>query len=107
MYYSEKVISGILHFRTTPDGEWKPFTLEGLTQRLTEAVERFRDGITTDPRAGLRRCAVQDCGEAFFHEWTRDADGDPCAIIEYDDGQVQVDLAHHIKFIDIPEAQEC
>ena len=26
MYYEEKIINGVLHCRSTPDGEWRPAT---------------------------------------------------------------------------------
>lgn len=34
MYHDEKVISGILHFRGTPDGEWTPYSHAKLTEML-------------------------------------------------------------------------
>jgi len=34
MYYDEQVIEGILHWRSTPDGKWRKFTLRQLTERL-------------------------------------------------------------------------
>jgi hypothetical protein len=34
MYYVEKIIDNVLHYQTTPDGEWKPLTPEELTQLL-------------------------------------------------------------------------
>jgi hypothetical protein len=36
MYYAEKVINGLLHYRYTPDGEWLPMTAEQLTALLLE-----------------------------------------------------------------------
>ena len=35
MYYEEKVVNGILCYRTTPSGEWIPFTQQALTIALT------------------------------------------------------------------------
>ena len=32
MYYEEKVIDGVLHKRTTPDGAWVAFTSIELTE---------------------------------------------------------------------------
>ena len=37
MYYEEAVIDGVLHFRTTPDGEWISKTAAQLTEALMEA----------------------------------------------------------------------
>ena len=34
MYYKEEVINGVLCFKTTPNGEWKQFTLEQLTNKI-------------------------------------------------------------------------
>ena len=36
MHYEEKVINGILHHRSTPRGEWVPFTVEQLTKKVKE-----------------------------------------------------------------------
>lgn len=32
MYYEEKLIDGVLHWRCTPDGEWRPMSPEKLTE---------------------------------------------------------------------------
>ena len=37
MYYVEKVINGVLHYKTTPNGKWKPISVEELTKRVVEA----------------------------------------------------------------------
>jgi hypothetical protein len=37
MYYVEKVINGVLHYKTTPNGKWKPVSTEVLTKRVIEA----------------------------------------------------------------------
>lgn len=34
MYYVEKVINGVLHYKTTPNCKWKPISVEELTRRL-------------------------------------------------------------------------
>lgn len=36
----------------------------------------------------------------YFHEWTRDADGETCGIIEKKDGSVDVVWAPKISFVD-------
>lgn len=38
MYYEEKLIDGVLHWRSAPDGEWRPMSQE----RLTEIVQELR-----------------------------------------------------------------
>lgn len=34
MYYQEKVINGVMHYRGHPNDEWKPMTVQQLTDRL-------------------------------------------------------------------------
>jgi hypothetical protein len=36
MYREEKVIDGILHWRSQPDGVWYQYTLQALTERITQ-----------------------------------------------------------------------
>lgn len=36
MYYEEKLIDGVLHWRGTPDGEWQPMSPEKLTALVQE-----------------------------------------------------------------------
>lgn len=36
MYREEKVINGILHWRSQPDGVWYQYTLQALTERITQ-----------------------------------------------------------------------
>ena len=45
MYYEEQVINGILHWRSSPDGEWKPCRPEEITTRLLEAKSKS-DALT-------------------------------------------------------------
>jgi hypothetical protein len=37
MYYEEKIIDGVLHYRTLPDADFKSFTLTELTSELKKA----------------------------------------------------------------------
>jgi len=37
MYYKEKIINGILHYKITPDGEWKEIPKEILSKRVQGA----------------------------------------------------------------------
>lgn len=41
MYYEEKIIEGILHYRTDPNGEWHPMSAE----RLTGYVSRIQSDL--------------------------------------------------------------
>lgn len=43
MYYAEKIINGVIHFKHTPDGEWREKTPEALT----EMVEKLRAQLRT------------------------------------------------------------
>lgn len=43
MYYEEKTFSGILHYRTTPDGEWVAYTQKELTTLLLTARQQIVD----------------------------------------------------------------
>ena len=36
MYYEEKLIDGVLHWRGTPDGEWQTMSQERLTALVLE-----------------------------------------------------------------------
>ena len=37
MYYEERVIDGVLHWRGTPSGKWEAMSAERLTAALIEA----------------------------------------------------------------------
>lgn len=37
MYYEEKLIGGVLHYRTHPDGEFQAFTLEELSSKIVNS----------------------------------------------------------------------
>lgn len=37
MYYKEEIINGILHYKTTPNGEWQEVSKETLSIRTKEA----------------------------------------------------------------------
>lgn len=37
MFYEEKIINSVLHWRDTPEGEWTAYTAEQLTERLIGA----------------------------------------------------------------------
>lgn len=48
MYYDEQVIGGVLCHRSTPKGEWIPFTLEELTEKymnLSRAACSLKLGV--------------------------------------------------------------
>lgn len=46
MWYEEKVINGVLHYRGTPSGEWTPMTKEMLTGVILQL--RARMGLTME-----------------------------------------------------------
>jgi len=41
MYYEEKTIREVLYYRTTPNGRWRLFTKEQLTQRIKRLEEQI------------------------------------------------------------------
>ena len=41
MYYGEKLIDGVLHWRGTPDGKWKQMSQERLTTLVLELRQRL------------------------------------------------------------------
>lgn len=48
MFYEEAIIDGVLCSRTTPDGEWVPFSPQALTERLMRAkgiIEMIEDAM--------------------------------------------------------------
>jgi len=36
MFYEEKIINGVLMYRTTPDGDWQQCSIEKMGQRIVE-----------------------------------------------------------------------
>lgn len=36
MYYEESIIDGVLHIRSTPDGEWRKLSAEAITLKYME-----------------------------------------------------------------------
>ena len=43
MFYEEKIIDGILHWRIDPDDEFKAYTLKELSERYVSNQELFRN----------------------------------------------------------------
>ena len=41
MYFEEQVISGVLHFRTDPAHEFRPYSAEELTARVIELERKI------------------------------------------------------------------
>jgi hypothetical protein len=56
MYYEEKLINGLLHWRGTPDGEWVPVSAERLSSRVvkTETWRREPANVEADDLRDLR-----------------------------------------------------
>lgn len=36
MYFEERMIDGVMHFRTVPDGEFRPYDIKELSRRYEE-----------------------------------------------------------------------
>ena len=68
--------------------------------RLVDDLFEAWENRAKNPRTHLRECWVKDYSKAYFHEWTRDADGEPTAIIEDENGTVQSVNAWLIRFTD-------
>lgn len=50
MYYEEKIIRGVLHFRTNPNDLWEEVSSERLTEMLVEARKErmvFQEKVET------------------------------------------------------------
>lgn len=62
MYYEERLIDGILHWRGTPDGEWQIIPAEKLGERVI-AAEAFRATVA----AALAELRVQ--AETGAEKW--------------------------------------
>lgn len=43
MYYEEKMINGIMHWRGRKDGEFQPYTLEELSRRYENLSEELKE----------------------------------------------------------------
>jgi len=52
MYYEEKMINGVLMFRTTPEGDWRQCSIEKMGERIIEMQNTI-----IDLKACLRTCA--------------------------------------------------
>lgn len=68
MYYEEKIIDGVLCFRTTPKGEFKPMSSNKLTDRLIQANNNLRNFVIEKNTllTGLHKIAsVYDWEEDF------------------------------------------
>lgn len=55
MYYAEKVIDGVLHCKTTPNGKWKPLSLESLTRRVIMAEKSLSEWRQNEQRRNYFR----------------------------------------------------
>jgi hypothetical protein len=51
MYYDEKLINGVLHCRTTPDGEWRTVAncFDQASKMTAEDQIRFASAIVNPP----------------------------------------------------------
>lgn len=45
MFHEEKIIDGLLHYRTMPDGEWTPYTAEQLTEKIEKMKAEHSEQI--------------------------------------------------------------
>lgn len=59
MYYAEKMIDGVLHYRNTPDGEWRTVN----TQRSISINAMY--ALSTDERVDVMSAYCSGCGSMF------------------------------------------
>ena len=59
MYYEECVIDGVLHWRGTPTGTWRPCTPERLSFLLTEARTELQSEKARADAADSRIAALE------------------------------------------------
>ncbi len=43
MYYEEKIINGVLMYRSMPDGKWMQCSIEKMGQRIVELEKRVKE----------------------------------------------------------------
>lgn len=72
MFYEEKEINGVLHYRTDPNESFKPYTLEELSARYadtTECLERARSNSEPIKNILMRIILLDDeCQEPDYAE---------------------------------------
>lgn len=66
MYLEEKIINGILHYRTSPNEDFKPYTAETLTGKfgtLKEEMQKQKQIYSelVDLLERLRTIYIEDC----------------------------------------------
>jgi|SRR5690625_3221987 len=101
MYYEEKMIKGVLHYRTTRDGEWKRVSIESLSSRSEELRQvkkncRYQaDRIRTLESAASKLIDLHMCemeglssGQPTPEEWMDAVDALSEALKEQSDGSV-------------------
>lgn len=74
MFYEEKLIDGVLHFRGTPDGEWQPMTLAmyerkriGYQQRIEQLEAALREAILEHEDQADNWAYIGDDQNAKYH----------------------------------------
>lgn len=59
MYHKEEIIDGILCYKSSPNDDWHPYTLEALTDKIVscrkerDAIAEELENIKTKPRYNL------------------------------------------------------
>ena len=46
MYFEEKIIDGVLCFRTTPKAQFQPYTAEMLTKKIVKLTSELKELYT-------------------------------------------------------------
>lgn len=53
MYYEEKVVDGVLCWRSQPDGEWTVYTAQQLTDRLIRLTAEVQSAVRSQGVVGF------------------------------------------------------
>lgn len=43
MFYSEKIINGVMHWKSSPDSKWIPYTVKTLTARYASMLRKYHE----------------------------------------------------------------
>ena len=74
MYHEEKVINGVMHYRTSPNGPFVQYKIAQLTARYIELKENLKAQHPTTPegertcrwRGDMKECEQHtECGQTF------------------------------------------
>ncbi len=71
MYYEEKLINGVWHFRGTPTGNWEIMSNEMINRKLTDAKTELNNLRLVD----ISNCFTAEQMKEAFHDGERNETG--------------------------------